>query len=419
MALAQCYGWGDSWLALALGDREQGGAARGASLGVHGVPELQISMAPASVMLAVTFDAGRRPSDRRAVRSPWGIRTPAPSDERSPTWLALPKLAARRTSSRHERAFRGRSVMNNHAERLSMAASKDQVRTAAARYLRSVLSREQRWRCSWWLLGRLANNRVHLGAPRARPACGVVSPGLGQAVPTVTHILVITSCTGDKAAVGHPGLQLSDFQDPERLKRGEERLRDLMLPAGLMYTGQQHVRAMAAVKLLREILGADAVKICIVSAGYGVLDEDQLIAPYDVTFSGMPRSEARRWARQIGAADGIRARLPGHNLVIVLLGSSYLEAVDPPLPVADGQRIIYFAKEAERRRLTRTAAVLVLAGARESTRYRMGLIGLKGRMLELFAQAVAREGQPVVDEVCADGMGSVMTAILEREVTRS
>jgi hypothetical protein len=253
---------------------------------------------------------------------------------------------------------------------------------------------------------------------RYRP-CGVVSSGLRQAVPTVTRILVITSCTGDKATVGHPGLQLSDFQNPERLKRAEGILRDLMRPAGLMYTGQQHVCAMNGVSLLRGTLGADAVKICILSAGYGVIDEDRLIAPYDVTFSGMPRSEVRRWARQIGAADGIRTRLPGHDLVIVLLGSLYLEAVDPPLPTVDGQRVIYFARAAERARLTRTGGVLVLAGARESTRYRMGLIGLKGRMLELFAQAVAREGQSVVDAVCADGTGSAMTAILQREAAHS
>ncbi len=235
----------------------------------------------------------------------------------------------------------------------------------------------------------------------------------------MTSILVITSCTGDKATVGHPGLQLSDFQDPERLKRAEGILQDLMRPAGLMYTGQQHVHAMIGVQLLRGTLGADAVKICILSAGYGVIDEDRLIAPYDVTFSGMPRSEARRWARQIGAADSIRTRLPGHDLVIVLLGSLYLEAVDPPLPAVGGQRVIYFAKAAERGRLTRTGGVLVLAGARESTRYGMGLIGLKGRMLELFAQAVTHEGQSVVDAVCADGAGSIMTAILQREAIHS
>jgi len=233
----------------------------------------------------------------------------------------------------------------------------------------------------------------------------------------MTRILVITSCTGD--AVGHPGLQLSDFQNPERLKRAEGILHGLMRPAGLMYTGQQHVCAMNGVRRLRGTLGADAVKICILSAGYGVIDEDRLIAPYDVTFSGMPRSEARRWARQIGAADGIRTRLPGHDLVIVLLGSLYLEAVDPPLPTGDGQRVIYFSKAAERGRLTRTGGVLVLAGARESARYRMGIIGLKGRMLELFSQAVARDGQSIIDAVCADGTGSTMTAILQREVTYS
>lgn len=235
----------------------------------------------------------------------------------------------------------------------------------------------------------------------------------------MTRILVVTSCTGDKATVGNPGLQLSDFQSPERLTRAEGILHSLMRPAGLMYTGQQHVCAMNGVRRLRGMLGADAVKVCILSAGYGVIDEDRLIAPYDVTLSGMPRSEARRWARQIGAADGIRTRLPGYDLVIVLLGSLYLEAVEPPLPMVDGQRAIYFAKAAERGRLTRTGGVLVLAGAREATRYSMGLIGLKGRMLELFAQSVAREGQSVVDAVVADGTGSVMTAILQREVTHS
>jgi hypothetical protein len=49
----------------------------------------------------------------------------------------------------------------------------------------------------------------------------------------------------------------------------------------------------------------------------------------------------------------------------------------------------------------------------------MGLIGRKGRMLELFAQAVAREGQSVIDAVCADATGSAMTAILQREATHS
>lgn len=235
----------------------------------------------------------------------------------------------------------------------------------------------------------------------------------------MTRILVITSCTGDKATVGHPGLQFSDFQNPDRLKRAEGILHGLMRPAGLMYTGQQHVRAMNGVRLLRGTLGAGAVKVCILSAGYGVIDEDRLIAPYDATFSGMPRSEARRWARQIGAADGIRRRLPGHDLVILLLGSLYLEAVDPPLPVVDGQRVIYFAKAAERGRLTRNGGVLAPAGATESTQYRMGLIGLKGRMLELFAQAVAREGQTVIDAVCADGTGSAMNTILQREAAHS
>lgn len=62
-------------------------------------------------------------------------------------------------------------------------------------------------------------SRVPLAQRRRYRPCGVVSPGLGQAVPTVTRILVITSCTGDKATVGDPGLQLRQRQLPAEVRK--------------------------------------------------------------------------------------------------------------------------------------------------------------------------------------------------------
>jgi hypothetical protein len=81
--------------------------------------------------------------------------------------------------------------------------------------------------------------RVALAQHRGYRPVGAVLRVSRKAVAVVARILVITSCAGDKAVSGPADLQLSDFQDPERLKRGERTLRDLMRPAGLMYTGQQ------------------------------------------------------------------------------------------------------------------------------------------------------------------------------------
>ena len=234
--------------------------------------------------------------------------------------------------------------------------------------------------------------------------------------PSGAHrILVVTSCTGEKKAHGNPGLEQADFADPVRLRGREAELRNLMHPAGAMYTGQQHERAMRGVTLLRNGLGADAIDVLILSAGYGLIAEDQLVAPYDVIFNQMRKREAREWAARLDAARSLRARMGGYDLVLVLLGSAYLDAVAPPLPVAPRQRIVYFAKEAEAPRIMPGGGVLVPSGAAESTRYSCGIIGLKGEMLRLFGTAVDRHGPRLVDAVIADPTNATMTNILERE----
>ena len=111
----------------------------------------------------------------------------------------------------------------------------------------------------------------------------------------------------------------------------------------------------AGVTLLRNRLGADAITVLILSAGYGLIEEEQLVAPYDVTFSQMGKREARHW-RAPDAARSLRARMGDYELVLVLLGSAYLGAVDPPLPIAPRQRSCALRRR-RRRRVSRPAGV--------------------------------------------------------------
>src|ERR1700733_5638548 len=116
------------------------------------------------------------------------------------------------------------------------------------------------------------------------------------------RVLVLTSCTGEKAAKTAAPLTADDLDDPGRLAAGEARLDALMRPAGEMYTGDQHVAAMNGVRDMRTTLGATGVDVAILSAGYGVVDERRSIAPYNVTFSGMSTTAIR--------TRGARLRIP-------------------------------------------------------------------------------------------------------------
>ena len=219
----------------------------------------------------------------------------------------------------------------------------------------------------------------------------------------LVRILVVTSCTGRKAVPDQGGgLTQEDFADADRLRARERQLTALLRPAAAMYTGDQHRRVMRGVQQLRDVVGSAAVTLRIVSAGYGVITEDRLVAPYDLTFSRMSRTHARSWANSLGIAADLRAAMREPDLIFVLLGAHYLDAVRPPLPVRDGQRLIYFVSRAEMSRVVGPGAVAIPAGLDESRRYGASTIGLKGRMLELFAAHVAQRGAMVLRQVAAD-----------------
>src|SRR5688572_11012428 len=76
-----------------------------------------------------------------------------------------------------------------------------------------------------------------------------------------------------------------------------------------MYTGPQHLHVLGGVEHLRHHYGQDAVTLKIVSAGYGVIDEHRVIAPYDLTFNTMSRRQAREWARHLAIASDFRQTL--------------------------------------------------------------------------------------------------------------
>ncbi len=229
------------------------------------------------------------------------------------------------------------------------------------------------------------------------------------------RVLVLTSCTGEKASCSPSALRVDDFDDGARLPDREAQLATLHRPAAAMYTGQQHVRAMRGVRTLRSVLGLKDVDVAIVSAGYGLLEENRMIAPYDVTFSGLSPRTIRERGAQLGLPDAVRRLLPRYELVFSLLGSAYLTAVDPPLPIEAGRRVIYFAKPGEKR-VAAPGGVLVPAGKPEAQRYGAGLVALKGRMLELVAAAVAKEGPGLLTAMQNDSTPATVLRALDAEV---
>lgn len=154
-----------------------------------------------------------------------------------------------------------------------------------------------------------------------------------------------------------------------------------------MYTGDQHRYLMEGVRALRAACPGLEVDVRIVSAGYGLLQEHEDIAPYEVTFNDMGRREARAWATRQGVPRALDEAARDAAGIVCCLGERYMDAIGAPSPRPIWQ--VFFAKPDMRDDVAAVGGVFVPSGRAEATRYGAGLVALKGRMFQRLARGLA------------------------------
>jgi hypothetical protein len=150
-----------------------------------------------------------------------------------------------------------------------------------------------------------------------------------------SRLLIMSACSANKNCGDLDKLSLlteNELDDPVRRAVAESRLKSYSLPAAQMYMGLGHEFVREAITTLRD--HGYSVSHFILSAGYGFLNENDAIVPYNVTFA----KKSKKWIRNRGQRLGLRDRLvtiaKEYDLAILILGREYLEAIGLPLPVA-------------------------------------------------------------------------------------
>ena len=112
-------------------------------------------------------------------------------------------------------------------------------------------------------------------------------------------------------------------------------------PAGTFYKGLGHQYVVDGVRSIREALGPESVDLKIVSAKYGVLNEMDIIEPYDMTFRGMATEEIIEHSRSLKIHEQLQEEIPHYSLVIYCLGADYMKALELPF-MRDGCTTHFF-----------------------------------------------------------------------------
>ena len=214
------------------------------------------------------------------------------------------------------------------------------------------------------------------------------------------RILVITSCTGRKKHKSPNQLKCEDFASPERLRQRTAELKDFKDSAAEMYTGQQHRYLMAGLKQLRKSHGQTVADLHIISAGYGLLGESEIIVPYNVTFTGLKKPELLARSNSLQLHEGVKTLIIDYDLVFFLLGREYVQALQLPFEVSRTVSQIFFLGTGYKKLIPDLSNTHFVPAGSDLAR-ELGVMGvaLKGFVFKKICERVCRDGLRVFDKI--------------------
>jgi hypothetical protein len=227
-------------------------------------------------------------------------------------------------------------------------------------------------------------------------------------------ILIIDQCSGSKYVPN--GEQIFGMNEIDSSSREELLGRDdaIGVKANELYTGRQQEAISNAVRQIRS--DGHRVERYFISAGFGLVDEEERLPPYEVTFSGMNVSEIRERSDRLGIQDDLYRVLDQseYDIVFFTLGSDYYRSIDIDRTV---QRIrpdrigVVFNRDLVDEQYDNI--VSVSARTEDAKRHETIVIGLKGTYMENFAQNVRD-----VTELDPDAV-SILCRYLEEDSTQA
>ncbi len=210
-------------------------------------------------------------------------------------------------------------------------------------------------------------------------------------------ILIITSCTKNKMIppLG-PNLrqlvpdQLWDEQDDDRVTRNFGELDEYRVPASQLYRGRQHRQLMQGVELLRQTFGHTVVDVKIISAGFGLVNEEQPLPPYSATFADLPSSKILTISQRLRIPQKISYLMRNsYDCAFFLLGDSYLLSIGLPFSQKPDFPCLFLAGPSSHRRVPRRVPYyFVCVGQDDSIAFSYNLVGLKGQLFKLFTEQI-------------------------------
>jgi hypothetical protein len=136
---------------------------------------------------------------------------------------------------------------------------------------------------------------------------------------------------------------------------------------------------------------AGSLRLRIVSAGLGLLDEHEPVRSYDATFTGLRATEIARHAAALRLPAAVAEELQQPRaLTILALGEAYLRACGLATIRPVSSPLVALTSQSARRLLPPGCLTLTLS-VQDTRRFHAGFVSLKGAVVAELLATLARE----------------------------
>jgi hypothetical protein len=211
------------------------------------------------------------------------------------------------------------------------------------------------------------------------------------------RILIVDQCSNAKKGKQRHESLAQEIIDSESRQDLLQREGIPTYPASDLYEGRQQKRISEAVEILRN--AGDEVDRVFISAGFGVVDADEELPLYDVTFADMTATEIDERARELGIHEELYDRIVDSNYDVVFfaLGSDYYRSarLTELLPaISEDTHMVFFNREGFESEYEN--GLSIPARTEQAKKYGTIVVALKGEYLRNFAMH-RQEGKKITD----------------------
>lgn len=162
-----------------------------------------------------------------------------------------------------------------------------------------------------------------------------------------------------------------------------------------MYTGNQSRELTKGVDGFRQIEDVE-VRFLIISAGFGLLGEEEEVPPYECSFSGMGKMQILKRSRMLSInTDVVKVSHEGFDLAYLALGKDYLTALGGGWQSNVRGTIVAFEKDLVGQKYAKIPAGNQTVRSFSSKGYKIhGAAGFKGDLLRILAEHALSQRNP-------------------------